>query len=128
MRKPAEVMKLMTALIMVGFFEDRKHKSEKGKSRDTNRLGSCCLFEIKKGQLSRIWNVSHLSSPQLGKIQSAQLLRPNLKACAGRQSYPNEVYNKRQWCSYWCVGFGTKDSEKQRETELCNFWHKTLVS
>jgi len=36
-----------------GFFEDRRHKSEKGKSRDTNRLDSCGLFEVKKGQLSR---------------------------------------------------------------------------
>jgi len=85
MRKPAEMMRLMTALIMVGFFEDRKHKSEKGKSRDTNRLDSCSLFEVKKRQLSRRWNTSHLSLPKLGKIQSAQLLKSNLKACAGRQ-------------------------------------------
>jgi len=51
MRKPAEVMKLMTVLIMVEVFEDRRHKSEKEKSRGTNRLDSYCLFEVKKGQL-----------------------------------------------------------------------------
>jgi len=52
MRKPAEMMELMTALIMVGCFEDRRHKSEKGKLRDTSRLDSCSLFELKKGQLN----------------------------------------------------------------------------
>jgi len=68
MHKLAEAMKLMTALIMVGFFEDRRHRYGKGKSRNTNRLDSFIPFEDKQGQSSRRWNASHLSLPQSGKI------------------------------------------------------------
>jgi len=39
MYKPAEMMKLMTALIMDGCFENRRYKS-KGKLRDIHKLNS----------------------------------------------------------------------------------------
>jgi len=41
-------------IIMIGCFEDRRHKSKKGKLRDTHKFESCSLFEVKKGQLNRI--------------------------------------------------------------------------
>jgi len=62
MRKPAEMMKLMTAC-----FEDRRHKYEKEKLRDTCNLLSYSLFEVKNGQLNRRWNASHISLPRLGQ-------------------------------------------------------------
>jgi len=87
------------------------------------------LSEVKEGRPSRRWNASHLSSPQSGKIQSARLLRPDLKACAGRQSCPKRsLQYEAMMFLHRHVGFGTKDGEEQRDTELCNFGHNERAS
>jgi len=69
MRKPAEMMKLMTALIIIGCLEDNRLNLENGTLRETHTLDNCSLFAVKKGQLNKMCNVSHISLPQLGRIQ-----------------------------------------------------------
>lgn len=44
MRKPAEVIKLMMTLIILGCLVDNRPKSEKGTLRDTHKLNSCSLL------------------------------------------------------------------------------------
>lgn len=84
MRKPAEMIKLMTALMIRLGVQEIEDLTQRGGNVNTYyKSDSCSLQLLLRSKKKKPLTILHFSLPRLGRIQPEQLIRFNLKTCAG---------------------------------------------